>query len=221
MLHQWGSVSLGQQEFDWIQPTLTSNGIVGEDDFAVFADSSGNTNCEYYPFNNSSWLGLTTRPQHWGFYSKTPLKISAVQWLNNDGRNYNITGGTFQGSNDNSNWIDLATIDRVTTASAIRTLTISNSSYFTYFRFEITSSYHDSNTQNYCLIRNISITAKYQVDVSNLIVFPIIFTNTNYSATVSFQGGNSGKAYITNKTISQMELYSYQAEIGNWLATGY
>ncbi len=166
---------------DWTQPVLSSNGEVGISDFAVWATGARSAGPAYRAFDNVSghaWVSnVTSKPCVYGFYSKTPLNISKLTWQNNNGRNYNITGGTFQGSNDYANWTDLATIDYNTTPSAIRTFNISSTEYYKYFRFYITSSYNSSETGNECYIGYIQITATQCVTVeSNPQQFD--FTNT-------------------------------------------
>ena len=137
---------------DWIQPVLTANGTMGGDSFAVNAKSQRSRLPAYSAINdNGEWVGSessTSTSSWYKIYNPKPLKITQVTWINNSATWYNLTGGTFEGSNDDSNWTVLGQIDSVNTANALKTITISNPDAYLYYRWNITNISKNSSGQS-------------------------------------------------------------------------
>jgi hypothetical protein len=61
--------------------------------------------------------------------------ISSVRFMPRSGLESRMTGGTFQGSNDNSSWTTLATISSQPASGQYTTINVSNSTSFRYVRY--------------------------------------------------------------------------------------
>ncbi len=129
-------------EYKWTQPKLTSNGTIGGDAFACWANDSagnayklldGNTGT-YYETNGISGL-------QWGFYNPVPIKVSSIVWTPRNSPYHNLGGGTLRASNDGQNWDILKT-------GALQSGNITNLSdntkfykYYQFYNFSTNSAY--------------------------------------------------------------------------------
>lgn len=96
---------------DWAQPTLTANGTVGGDSFAVEATTSSSSYPAYKAFDNTNgyWIANTVSA-YTTFYNPKPLKVTNlhVKNPNYSDHNYASLAGVIYGSDDNSNWVEIA-----------------------------------------------------------------------------------------------------------------
>lgn len=159
-------------EETFVQPVLTSDGIVGGDDFACEASSvlpgqSGGFihGSAYYAFDgdaNTAWHSTDVSASNSiTFYSPYLLKATNIQITNwaYTGGNTGMKTGTVEASNDNSTWVQLATFNNSTlTPSAIWDISLSsNTEFYQYYKITCTSSDYSS----YSVIGNVNITGTY------------------------------------------------------------
>lgn len=134
----------------WTQPSLTSNGTIGGDRFAVTAKSERSSYPAYSAINdNGYWVGTggsTSSSTFYEFYNPEPLKVTQVTW-NNAGNWYNFTGGTFEGSTDGITWQTLGNIDSDNGTTSLRVIDISQPNYYKYYRWDVTSISRSSYNQ--------------------------------------------------------------------------
>lgn len=222
---QYGHVYLTQVWTDFSQPILSSNGTMGGNTFAVSCSGT------YDASRFDAWKAFdgkakATQDTYWmagcpasiTFYNPNALKISTLGVRNYMYASTSITKDyTIEGSNDNSNWTTLVTgTNTEQTAGAKWYITLPNTTAYKYHKFTVNTVY-----SQYALVEEFFITAQYQTAATNFIQFPISFSNTNYGFCLGFIGGNSGKAYASNKTVSTIELYNESAENGSYIAFGY
>lgn len=125
-------------ESEFTQPTLSANGTMGGNSFAVTANNETNgNNPAYYAFDNSTstyWRGANV-PGYIDFYNPVPINVIALNW----GFFYSYpTSGNVQGSNDYSDW----TIITEFTNDSASDFTIDmsgNTNSYKYYRINISS----------------------------------------------------------------------------------
>ncbi|MBR1908110.1 hypothetical protein IJ818_04150 [bacterium] len=135
-------------ESEWIQPTLSENGLIGGSEFAVDSSSSSSSTPDaYMAFNGlndnkyaSSANGATFYWISW--YNPTPLKISSISIYN---ANYSgatgPTGGIVQGSDDNSTWEDIVTFtNSVTAINQTWSISVNSNKSYKYHRIYVPSA---------------------------------------------------------------------------------
>lgn len=155
---------------DWTQPSLTANGTLGGDSFAVAASVEHNGTWgdwrAYHAFNgdlsDNGWSGSTnTLPQHVIFYNPKKLLVSNIRILNHEGKDGGYTAGNIYGSNDGSDWTLIApfTNDVITKGLAWDIALPSNRTLYKYHKIEITATQGFSST-NQVKCKEIYITAK-------------------------------------------------------------
>lgn len=152
----------------WIQPVLSSNGILGGNSFAVAG--AGYAGCEAWrafdsDISNDSYANMTTEEGAGSdsliFYNPEPLRVSSITLLQcSASSSPYIKNGTVYASNDNENWTSLLTFTGTNTASYIIDLS-SNTEFYNYYKITMTDSYYQlaSNSQYYWYVNNCSITA--------------------------------------------------------------
>lgn len=123
----------------FIQPTLTSNGVLGVDELAVSSNTSGDTNL-YIAFDNNdstrTALYSGSQTQEVKMWSATPICATGLnikQFIDGSYRYY-VTAGTLYGSNDGTNW---TTIGSSSWGHMVGNLTglYSNTTYYNYHKF--------------------------------------------------------------------------------------
>lgn len=157
----------------WEQPTLTSNGTMGGDSFAVAASSTvwSDGAQAWGAFNpDSFWHADSSSTQWIAWYNPKPLKVTKFQLLNRNTPNGDsdtcaATTYKLQASNDYSNWIDLTSnISNSVVSSNTWQNEVSVPSdkqeYYNYYRIYITAHYSGSS---YTAIQQIKLTAEIKV----------------------------------------------------------
>lgn len=135
-------------ETPWEQPILSANGTMGGNSFAVEASSqSSSTEQAYYAFDglkNSRYsASANSATFYWiAWYNPEPIRISSLSIYN---ANYSgatgPTGGTVQGSNDGSTWVDIKTFTNSTTAiNQTWTISVNSNTSYKYHRIYVPSS---------------------------------------------------------------------------------
>lgn len=149
----------------FVQPVLTSNGVMGADDFAVEVSSANaagigayamfngtNTNdsdCWHSNQESNSWLT---------FFSKIPINVTNLQITNRNSASqyvWAIAGGSILASNDNSEWTTITEFtNTVTTANTDWNIDLSsNTNYYKYYRIQA------NNVNTYVSIGKINVIA--------------------------------------------------------------
>ncbi len=130
----------GYSEENWVQPILSSNGIMGGDSFAV----SGYDYLHYLFDRDTDSLktsaGFSNCVLSATIYNPIPIKITSIVATGNDD-NFEGTKGEseyIKGSNDGINWTDIVFSGVFDTTGAILT----NNNYFKYYKFKVQSYYH-------------------------------------------------------------------------------
>ena len=224
---QGGLVSLSETETAWTQPTLSANGTLGGNAFAVASSSS----TAYLAFdkNNETHTDLITPlPQYFVIYNPNRLKVSELHFINTPNQPqlsvgvWCLTAGNLYGSNNNADWTLIKTFtSSVNTYGTSWTINCSeNSSFYFYHKIECTSVNGTWNNKSW-EIAEIELIATQQTSVANSITFPVSFNNTNYSYTFACQDGGGMDAYVSNKTTTGMTLSNTNSGSASWTACGY
>ena len=144
-------------------PTLTENGSLGGNSFAVAASSQHQWYAPYYAFADGwdvIWHSAWGLPSWYIFYNPDPLKISKIQILNDP--EVGCGGGEFQGCNDGSTWVKICDFSCPVGAGGTWSFSPNNTTPYKYFRFWFTSSWYDQ----YIVIRRITLTSQKAIVVS-------------------------------------------------------
>lgn len=137
------------EEQDWVQPTLSANGILGGNSFACESDSNYN---DFYAYkaldgnSSTSWQsnGTTTSGTWFKFYNPTPIKVIQITWSGTPTYG-TITGGIIYGSNDDLVYTQLGTFsDGTTTGGTIDLST--NTNFYKYYKITPTTWTDTSGT---------------------------------------------------------------------------
>lgn len=223
---QGGEVSLSETEFDFVTPTLSSNGTMGGSTFAVQAIAERDNSDTYRAYRmfdgntSTSWCAYAsafTGAVWFTFYNPIPLKVSTIlcHGYVNGTSGYNIKSGTVYGGNDNSTWDTVCTYSNLSGANAL--ITVNSTKYYNYYKVYIAGN----QGSNQVWIDEVTITATYLAEVANSITFPVAFSNTNYSYTFANQDGGGMDAYVSNKTTTGMTLSNTNSGSASWTACGY
>jgi len=222
---QGGLISLSETELYWEQPTITTEGTLGGDRFAVTAINAnytydGNVGnaallFDKYYGTKSTQSGRISSQSGSGdivFYNPVPLNIYNIKI-------YTQTWGTknhvVYGSNDNDSWTILYEDASIHNDVESFQWTFTHEGFYKYFKIHW-------EAYNYGLLwREIEILAKYKTFVANSITFPVAFNNTNYSYTFACQDGGGMDAYVSNKTTTGMSLSNTNSGSASWTACGY
>ena len=162
-----GAYSTSTTDVAWSRPNLNSNGSVGGSSFACYADSEYGSNYAYKAFDGSNatvdyWTSTTSAfPHYIVFYSPTAIKVSSLTIYNRASGYYAPKDYTLYGSDNGSSWTYLTSgTNTVSSGGANWYVYPSTSSYYKYYKFEVTSHINGSST--YVAIGEIYISAVYQ-----------------------------------------------------------
>ena len=145
------SVQYGYDEKAFEQSVLTANGTLGGDSFAVAAtDSYSSSYYPYKPFASTTSLGWISNssasadsPIYYTMYFPDAVCLTQIVQRNRSDVSTETLGDfTIQGSNDNAEWVDIASFsNRTSTPSENLTFDLSiNTATYNYYRFAITSN---------------------------------------------------------------------------------
>ena len=153
----------------WLQPYMTTNGIIGTSSFALSSNVSqlSGSSDIYTIMNNVTGAGFHsvqgTTTGYIDFYSSTPLRITNIHVTNqtdSGGANRASAAGTIYGSNDGTNWTTLVSYTNTQqAASGEWDITIPNTSFYNYYRWESTTG----GSGGYWTIAHIKITATQNI----------------------------------------------------------
>lgn len=150
---------------DFVQPTLSGNGTMGGESFAV-AQSSVLSSRNFYEAVSGTehWHSTAGMPQWVSWYNPKPLNVTKLTFGGaSDG---NILTGIVQACNDNTNWIDLVAFENTERTGAFEIDLSSNVDTYRYYRIYITSCAYASAGKYYALIdKNFKIIATEQTIV--------------------------------------------------------
>lgn len=137
------------------RPNLNGNGTMGGNTFAVSATAYSSTYAAWKAVDSNSgtyWRSSSSGDNvFYSFYNPKELKVTQINFTFIHG--YNSTNISLQGSNDNSNWLDLSTTYSVDDTKGILTVQLQNNESYKYYRMTILRS------TTYIAVYNITITA--------------------------------------------------------------
>lgn len=138
----------------FIRPSLTSNGTLGGNSFAVTATPNFSSNPAYYAVDSSAntfWTGGSGTTISYVFYNPTALNVTEII-LTCTNATHSPASVVVKGSNNNSSYTDISSSVSGTGTATI-TITLSNVAYYKYYRLRLTRA------SNYIYITNMDITA--------------------------------------------------------------
>lgn len=153
------------------QPTLTANGTMGGDSFAVDRDSIHQTWEPWYAFRNkyvaTEYFHSGQGQPHWlAFYNPYPLKISSLKIQNRGIDGSCLVNYEIHASEDGNSWTTIRTGTMTNTAlGANNTVSISNQNYYKYWRIKSLSCTGGNN--DYWACSRITITAMEMTQVEH------------------------------------------------------
>ena len=221
MLIQYGKVSASIQEYTWNQPTLTSNGNWGTDEFAVKASAVYSTHYVYCAFDGNSsthYCASNTPNPIIYMYSKKALKISQVKFTGYSSGTHQFTWNSAElyGSNDENTWTLLGSNTSNGYSSTTSWYITSNkNAYYNYFKIQTNADFNGT------AMNQIDITATYRTQVANTIIFPTSFSSTNYGCGVCPIATENPIWYITQRTNTGMNFYQIGATDLRYICMGY
>ena len=144
---------------DWTQPTLTANGTMGGDSFAVSALSTLDTPRQpWRAFDGSNsnpeqdcWHSTAGTTGWFAWYNPNPIAIEKFTVANRND-NSGIKDFTLQYSDNNKDWFDLQSYTNSSGGYTVTEFTVNTQSYHKYWRLNISSGY-----SNYLVIGEITI----------------------------------------------------------------
>lgn len=141
--------SYGAVEKTFIQPTLSTNGVLGGNNFAVYASSELNSSTAAYKgADNNSTTNFTWNSTAVGntytWYNPSALNVSSIDITNvyNANMGDSVTGYTIFGSNDNSSWTTLFSGTNNSTsnlASWSIIIPLNNRNFYKYYKLYVSS----------------------------------------------------------------------------------
>jgi hypothetical protein len=152
---------------DFVQPKLTANGTLGGKSFAVAVDSRYDDYSAYKAFDgdtSTSWQsnGTTAAGTYFKMYNPNPLNITKIVWSGTP-KYGTITAGIVYGSNDDIDYVELATFSGGTTSGGTMDLS-SNTNYYKYYKITPTTWTDKSGTYTNGWAE-LTITAQEQIAV--------------------------------------------------------
>lgn len=157
---------------DFIQPVLTSNGVIGGHSFAV--SNPGGWESSYPAFqavdNNTGTISIFQKGTgyYFQFYNPNPLNVTNLNITNTGGDAWGtraLTAGSIMASNNGIDFVELLTYSNsVTGGNASWSIDLSsNADYYKYYRIITTgTSYANSGAASQCIIAELKITAQEQ-----------------------------------------------------------
>lgn len=136
----------------WTRPNLSSNGILGGKNFAIYDSINAGTSYQLVDGNWNSMVGHTHLNFNIILYNPNPLCINSVGTACLDGGAY-LKGANLYGSNDNINYTLMTSFSN---AGLNYTHNFANKKYYRYYKIQPTQG---GNYNNYCHIREIYLTA--------------------------------------------------------------
>ena len=121
----------------WANPILSSNGTMGQSDFAVDAQVRSSGYPAYYAVNGSvynRWECVTKTPGDFFFFCKEAIALTGADI--NVGYSDIVTDLKIYGSNDNSNWNELTTVFSSSESGGYyhTTATVTNTVQYNYYK---------------------------------------------------------------------------------------
>lgn len=202
-------MNLSNTWVDWSQLPLSSVGTLGGNDFAVWSTSSDSQTLKMFDSSTSSYANINSSTLTITMYNPIPLKVSTIKISQQT--SYPLGNYSVKASNTNGNY---TTLTSGSSTSATDYLSVNASTGYKYYQLT------GSHGGGFC-IYNIELIAQYQTGAANSVVFPLSFSNTYYSFSISYMNGNSGTAYIDNKTTTGMSITNGSGNIGQWICIGY
>ena len=152
---------------DFVQPKLTANGTLGGKSFAVAVDSRYDDYSAFKAFDgdtSTSWQsnGTTAAGTYFKMYNPNPLNITKIVWSGTP-KYGTITAGIVYGSNDDVDYVELATFSGGTTSGGTMDLS-SNTNYYKYYKITPTTWTDKSGTYTNGWAE-LTITAQEQIAV--------------------------------------------------------
>lgn len=217
-----------QSTYRWKQPTLTSNGTIGGNSFAVTSTTATAKSTVFQMFDGKSdtFADLTV-PHSTGInmvlYNSIPLnikKIETVSKLLNTTYGYiGIRNGNVYGSNDGENY----TLIKSYTTEHIEKPTIDlsdNKYYYKYYKIT-TDSWYTAGGYDYCQVVSMNITALTQEKILlniNKTYAPFskvtdkvykTFNSPEYTSEIQAQSGVNGIKFTPSNLYGMTNLSSY------------
>ncbi len=152
----------------WTQESITSNGEIGGDRFAVTSNSANESRFPtYYAYDGTSNEWITqTKNAYTIFYNPVPLNVTALQITNptySTTVNYSVKRFQLYGSNDNAEYFFIANIVSSNTSRGAEWFTtIGNSKFYKYHKIVIEETIGD-----WWGFKEIKISASQQVALPN------------------------------------------------------
>lgn len=203
LIINYGNAITGSQTASFVQPTLSANGTLGEEEFAV-ATTNQYLQQAYYGFDDNDNTVFGSSSGDLFIYSSIPLKIQELQFINfHSNHSYDIRGGSIYGSNTNENWSLITTFTQATEGDRVPyTLTVNSPNEYKYYKIQGTTFVEGK----YWTFYQCYITATYTTTALNQITFPQAFTSTNYAYSLAYRNGTFGNSYAINLTSTGMTL---------------
>ena len=154
---------------DFVQPILTANGTLGGKSFAVAVDSRYDDYSAYKALDgntSTSWQsnGTTSAGTYFKMYNPNPLNITKIVWSGTP-KYGTITAGIVYGSNDDIDYVELATFSGGTTSGGTMDLS-NNTNYYKYYKITPTTWTDNSGTYTNGWAE-LTITAQEQIAVES------------------------------------------------------
>ena len=201
---------------EWTQPTLSANGTLGGDSFAVsLTNEYSSTYAAWKAFDNNSsscfWTSII--PADLIIYNPVPLSVTALHWEVYD-YNRRPTDWEWYGSNDNETY---TLISSGTNTSNDFTLNFTPSSAYKYHKFKVITAYNQLNA------KQINLTAKEQRNPSTLYenTGTTEFMPTALDPQPTFTVHTEGIQNLINKGCTDLGNGIYQGSAGNIIQTDF
>lgn len=229
MLQQWGTIELTEEVRVWEQPVLTNNGKGGDELWCWCSHSTNNPPYKALDGDRTSSMitheGQLTSGYTYFYFEILPnINISSLQFV--QAADINTVTCTVEATpqfSDNG-YTTLGTFSYSGVQNSISTFTFSEAQKNTnYHRFRITIPANHKPYHVYAYLGEVIINATYKVEASNSCIFPISFSNTFYSHSLGFESGSGLNSFVSNKTISGMEISNGSTDSNRvcWTTIGY
>lgn len=212
---QSGKLTTSASSRTWSRPALSNNTSYGT------ISSTLSSGSEYYLFTSSGYLDVPQGTSSIYVYWQFPNEVKFT--------NCNLTGGYTGGASSpvasvqisvlqNNSWTQVGTVSMSNADSAEHNVTLT-AIQTSAIRLTLNHSY--AYTQWPGRLKNVYFTGTEYITSLDNVTFPLAFTNTDYTATLGFEGGSGVKSYITQKTTTGMKLFAENQIQCYWMACGY